>query len=1118
LVSLPPQQTGRTVLEADVLGSTRVALLARSAGLSLVLVCGLAAAAPDTGDQLQGPRTNRLLPANHALWCTQCNHGEGLPAYDIRTDDAIYSALASAAAQKDAAKGEAAAAKLRALIPSLAVDFDESLGTPKFIRATEGFLTGQRAGVAWTTVVGDFVTANRSMTGFDADELSGNRVTRDVLTKHNGMRSLTVQQTHEGVDIFGATLRFSITARGELISFSSFMLDRPVGGFTPAKVTVEAASAIVAAAADAGVTIDRAELAIQEDETGADRRTVWKTPAALRADEKLETKLVYFPIRRGVLVPAWTVVVPQHGLGHTYDTVIDATDGKVLVRTNRLMCASPITFNVYTGDSPAPMSPGLFTTGTAQAPIVSRNIITVTTAEMTPYSPLGWITDGNTQTLGNNVDAHTDTDANNAADIPRPDGGASLNFDFPLDLALAPSGYQAAAVTQMFYLSNRYHDRLYSLGFDEPAGNFQTNNFGLGGTGNDAVQADVQDGSGTNNANFSTNGTDGSTGRCQMYVWTGPNPDRDGALESDVVFHELTHGTSIRLHGALSSTQPAGMGEGWSDFVALSINSQPGDDPDACYTMGPYATYLLSGLTRNYYFGIRRYPYSTDMNKGPLTLGDIDTTHYDVSGSVPRSAIYPASSNSDAHDYGEVWCQILWECRAGMIHAHGFAGNEMILQLVIDGMKISTSNPTFIQARDAIIAADNADNGGANLSTLWTAFAKRGIGTGASVPAASSTTGVVESFVTPTFATFTFPDGLPTQLSPSTGTQFHVNIVGTGLTLTADSGTLSYRVNGGAFTTVPMASTGTDQYLATIPPLPCLSRVDYYVSVDSNQGVRSSPASAPSNFNAATVFTSTVTLVNDTFETNTGWTVGPDSATTGGWVRVNPVGTTAQPEDDHTPGAGQVCWVTGQGSVGGGVGDADIDGGQVFLTSPAFDLSAVGDATVSYWRWYSNGTSASPYSDVFRVQVSTNNGSLWTAAETVGPANSPDTNPGWRFASWSLSSLGLTPTSQVKVRFIAEDAGAGSLVEAAVDDFMITGLQCVAGPQPCGPADLAQQGGLPGADGVLDNNDFVIFIDKFFAHDPLADKGIQGGIPGSDGVFDNNDFVIFIDQFFAGCP
>jgi hypothetical protein len=69
----------------------------------------------------------------------------------------------------------------------------------------------------------------------------------------------------------------------------------------------------------------------------------------------------------------------------------------------------------------------------------------------------------------------------------------------------------------------------------------------------------------------------------------------------------------------------------------------------------------------------------------------------------------------------------------------------------------------------------------------------------------------------------------------------------------------------------------------------------------------------------------------------------------------------------------------------------------------------------------------------------------------------------------------------------------------------------------CGAADMGSQGGIAEFDGILDNNDFVVFIDKFFALDPAADQGQQGGVSGADGTFDNNDFVVFIDSFFAGC-
>src|ERR1035437_5201578 len=92
------------------------------------------------------------------------------------------------------------------------------------------------------------------------------------------------------------------------------------------------------------------------------------------------------------------------------------------------------------------------------------------------------------------------------------------------------------------------HDQLYGLGFTEEAGNFQSDNFGRGGLGNDAVQADAQDGSGVNNANFSTP-PDGSPGRIQLYVFNVPSPARYGDLDAEVILHEYADGLSNRRVG-----------------------------------------------------------------------------------------------------------------------------------------------------------------------------------------------------------------------------------------------------------------------------------------------------------------------------------------------------------------------------------------------------------------------------------------------------------------------------------------------------------------------------------------------------------------------------------------
>ena len=205
---------------------------------------------------------------------------------------------------------------------------------------------------------------------------------------------------------------------------------------------------------------------------------------------------------------------------------------------------------------------------------------------------------GNPDAFGNNRD-FLGSAARNFDYTPAPLGGNPDAGDTPTGTGAPQDAFRRGAVTQLFYLTNWYHDRLFHLGFDEAAGNFQTVNFSGLGAGGDAVRADAQDGSGTNNANFSTP-PDGMPGRMQMYRFTGPTVDRDGSLDAEIVIHELTHGLSNRLVGnatGLFWNVAGGLGEGWSDFYALSLlNGTQTDDPDATYASGAYATYRLGGL------------------------------------------------------------------------------------------------------------------------------------------------------------------------------------------------------------------------------------------------------------------------------------------------------------------------------------------------------------------------------------------------------------------------------------------------------------------------------------------------------------------------------------------
>ncbi|MBC8366817.1 T9SS type A sorting domain-containing protein [bacterium] len=176
----------------------------------------------------------------------------------------------------------------------------------------------------------------------------------------------------------------------------------------------------------------------------------------------------------------------------------------------------------------------------------------------------------------------------------------------------------------------------------------------------------------------------------------------------------------------------------------------------------------------------------------------------------------------------------------------------------------------------------------------------------------------------------------------------------------------------------------------------------------------------------------------DDIESDRGWTVGAqgDDASTGIWTRVDPNGTIyetvqVQPEDDHSAVPGVTCFITGQGSVGGTAGEADVDGGKTTLLSPVFDLAGATEANISYWRWYTNDEGNNPAEDYWDVEV-TADGLQWVSLE-----HDNNSLEEWVQKSFALQ-LFIPLTGQVQIRFVASDETNPSLVEAGVDDFLLT--------------------------------------------------------------------------------
>jgi hypothetical protein len=324
-----------------------------------------------------------------------------------------------------------------------------------------------------------------------------------------------------------------------------------------------------------------------------------------------------------------------------------------------------------------------------------------------PAFPDDWVTAN--MTVGNPTNAHL-----GAAGAPMTGSvqGGVLTFD-PGD---ATGDDQK--VLNIFYYCCYMHDFSYLLGFREADGNFQQNDFGRGGVGGDSVDARSWPGTVFGTANMSTP-VDGSSPTMNMGLVTSTN--RHTAFDSTVVFHEFTHGISHRLVGGpmnshnLDSPQCGGMGEGWSDYMACTINNVT----------------VVGNWILNNPGGIRNFPYDSNY---PHNFGDV--------GKVVGGIDY-----SEVHNMGEIWCATLMEMNRR-------TERHLAIQLVIDSLKLAPANPSFLNARDAIVSALANMQAASRLNSnqrdgawqgIWSAFAKFGMGPQAASNGAQLT-GIVADF------------------------------------------------------------------------------------------------------------------------------------------------------------------------------------------------------------------------------------------------------------------------------------------------------------------------------------------------------------------------------------
>jgi len=626
---------------------------------------------------------SRAVP-DKSIGSPQSARTSPVPDYDVRlagkgefTDFDLSSASARSAGLNVAVQARAAAvARFQSRLNSdvaqkLRAKANET-GAIKNLFVEGATLSEPRSDTA-DNIARGFLARNTSLLGLRSADASNLKLINQ--DNDRGTTFLQYAQTVGGLKVFEGGVQVAVNRNGEVLSVrEGFLVDGQSADLSPA---VGENDAIVKAFANVGRSIDSSLV-----ETRARGEKSESASFANPLGTQLEDVLSELNVLRvgNSAKLAWHIYA-EIGPDEWYESLVDAHSGELLLRHNLYVFDAQGT--VYT-----------------EAPDKGARQLVSFVGDTVINTSFGWMGTA-TVTTGNNVEAYLDTNADNAPDNNNGSGlsvghasSATQDFTFPFSTAVDPRTQQAAVVTNLFYYNNVMHDFSYTLGFTETSGNFQTNNYGRGGIGNDSVRAEAQDGSGTNNANFATP-PDGSRPRMQQFLFTSPNPDRDSSVDGDVVFHEFGHGISNRLIGngstALSGTQSGAMGEGWSDYWAITINNDG--------AVGEYVT--------NNPIGIRRAVYS-------VPAATVHDSYADV-----------CFRGCEVHKDGEVWAAALWDLRTQL-------GAAVADLLVLNGMKFTPVRPSFLDARDGILQADQNMNGGANFCAIWIVFARHGMGVSAS--------------------------------------------------------------------------------------------------------------------------------------------------------------------------------------------------------------------------------------------------------------------------------------------------------------------------------------------------------------------------------------------------
>ncbi|KAI8055355.1 Fungalysin metallopeptidase-domain-containing protein [Syncephalis plumigaleata] len=525
-------------------------------------------------------------------------------------------------------------------------------------------------------------------------------VARNVVAKHLGLTEAVVKSEYVsaltktahvyfkqyigGIEVTNGNIGVTVADSGLIIAYSDVSFKANKAKLAPWQFTFKELQEAQLALISLPVSPPPVNLAI-EPQKRADKS------ASFVIKDPIVTRQVYIINEEYNAIPAWRVNV-QVG-PHPFIIHVTADGKAVLTFAKREYSASYSVVPLGYSDATS-----------------AKQLVKVVNPHDPKASPNGWhsLNGRPTQELqGSNAYVRIIRDLEKGKTVTA--NSATDDYIYPFDPNGSVQANEQAALSSVFYHVNIMHDINVNYGFTPSTGNFEsgTGTYPDGKPRNDRIEVTLQDPRSPDNAMFGT-AEYGEPSQLRVGVSTGSGKAYDYSFDNDIIIHEITHGTTDRLVGGYTEDQclkqklGIGMSEGYSDFAALWTRFAKADEAK-----------------------------QVDLHFGTYTNSNPDKSKNPLNASILNGLMYP-----EVHDMGNLWGNILYQLPV----THDFRtpqldkSNTLVMFMVMFSLTILPCDPTFVDGREALLAAEITITKGAYYCEVYAAFAKYGLGEGAGQP------------------------------------------------------------------------------------------------------------------------------------------------------------------------------------------------------------------------------------------------------------------------------------------------------------------------------------------------------------------------------------------------